>query len=326
MTPRLPALLALSAVTACAALAGSAMTIAPAAADDPPGPVQILPRWKKGDRLAFEMVKTKVKSQGGKVVQKGVARTPVRIEVTEATKTGFLVRWTHGETRLDDPAQDNNPVVRKMANLVNGVHAVFRFDADGTLEGIENWKEVKEVTGKIADTLAGELRRAGMDAATVEKIIGQAKAMLETREQIEQFCFKEAHIFFAVLGDTYTPGKPGEYQDELPNPLGGEPFPTRVTRTLKGFDKATGRAVIALKQSIDPKAAARIMDKTLKDLAAKLGKPAPGGEAMREFRIADAAEFTIDAGTGWIIHLTHTRTATTGTISQEETVTFTRKP
>ena len=66
--------------------------------------VSLLPAWKKGERVEYELVKTRRKERGGVVQSDETTRTPVTVEVLEAGRSGFLLAWTPGETRFDNPA------------------------------------------------------------------------------------------------------------------------------------------------------------------------------------------------------------------------------
>jgi hypothetical protein len=297
-----------------------------ALARDDDGEVAILPRWKQGEKLRFEMVKTRVKSRAGKEVETVTARTLVDIEVSEAGKDGYVVRWTYGETRLDNPEQNLSPIVRSMSNLLKGIHLDIEIDADGNMTGLRNWQAVRKLADKIATTLLDEVKGGGLDDAARDRLGKQLRAMLSTKEKIEQLCFREAQVFFLPVGHSFRPGKPLELDDELPNPLGGEAIPTKTVFALKSHEKATGRVAVTWKQSADPNVTARVMEKTLRDLAKQTGAPVPNGEMLKAMQIEDSAEYTLDRVSGWPLNFTHTRTMSTGPDAMKDTLTFTRKP
>ncbi len=287
--------------------------------------VELLPHWTKGEKLNYEIVKTFQKSQGDKVTQKTSARSDLEIEVLSASKDNFIVAWTLGEIRFDDPDQAKNPLVPKMANLLKDYRLILVLNSEGTIQGVQNWEDVKQEGTKRLDLLTEELKDAGVDQATVTKLRGETASMFATKQQVEQFCTRDPQIFFLPLGVEFSGGKPVEFEDKLPNPLGGESFPSQATFALSKVDKETGIAKVSWIQTVASAKARRIMEKTVKDLAQRVGKPIPDADALKTLTVGDTAEFRIELSTGWIQSLTHKRLTRMEGTSQEDAIIVTRK-
>lgn len=287
--------------------------------------VSLVPKWQPGDKLRYEMVRTRERSQKSEPARKGGARTDFGVEVLSASKTGFVLAWTWGETRIDDPDLASNLAARKMANLMNGVRMILDVDPDGAFRGVQNWEELKEKGTRLMDAMKDELKKAGIDETTSAAIRAQASALFASKEQIDQFVTREPQLFFMVMGAEFDGDTPNEMDSELPNPFGGEPFPSRARVALKGIDKEAGLARVTFQQTVEPNAARRIMERSLRDMAKRLGKPAPDGPLVKDLVIEDSAEFAIEISTGWIQSLTHTRMSKVDAGFQRETVAITRK-
>jgi hypothetical protein len=287
--------------------------------------VSLLPKWQAGDKLRFEMVRTRERSQKGGPARRSSAATDFEVEVLSASKTGFVLAWTWDETRLDDPELASNIVARKMVNLMNGFRMILDVDPDGAFRGVQNWAELKDKGARLIDTVSGELKKAGLDEATLAAVRGQVSAMFASREQIDQFATREPQLFFMVMGVEFDSAAPNEMDSELPNPFGGKPFPSRARIALKELDKETGLARVTFQQTVEPAEARRIMEQSLREMAKQVGKPAPDGPLFKDFAIEDRADFVIDTSTGWIRSLTHTRTSRVDAGFQQETIEITRK-
>jgi len=296
---------------------------APAAAEDS---VDLPLRWQVGQRLQYEIVKSGRKTRDGEATFKATTRTDLEIEVLRADADGYLIAWTQGETRFDDPQPAADPMLQRMTNLVRGLRVLLQIDSEANVVGVRNWKELKETIGKILSTVTDELKISGMDATMLSKITAQLASMYATREQIEMMCTREPRMFFLVLGGSFSAPEPTEYQDRLPNPFGGEPFPSRAAFVLKGVDRQSQRATIAWTQTLDPEHARRIMEKSLKDLAARVGGPVPQGDVLESMMVEDTAEFVVDLSSGWLDRLSHKRLVRTGAATQEDVLTIARKP
>lgn len=287
--------------------------------------VEILPRWKEGEKLTFELTKSRQKSQAGRRTLTASMRQELDVEVVKATGEGYLLRLTFREARFDDPRQAENPIVRETANLFKDLQVELAVDSQGSMHGIQNWKELKELSSKVLDRLTKTVQDAGLDPATAAKLRAEVGSMFETKEQVERACTKEVGMLFLPLGKTYAPSKPIESEDELPNPFGGEPLPSRGEFALKSFDKESGRAEITWKAAIAPEKAKRALEKALRDMTARLGKPAPDEQLLKKVTIESSVEFSVDVSSGWVESLRQVRETRMDSGSQEEILTMRRR-
>jgi hypothetical protein len=297
----------------------------PGLADGAEDSLEVLPRWTKGEKARYEIIKTRRTAQGKSITRKTTTRTALEIEVLSANDDGYVLAWTLGATRFDDPKQAKDPLIRRMGNLLKHKRIILELDSQAAIIGVQNWRELKESSAKMLDVLTEELNAAELDQGTIAKMRSQVASMFATKQQVEQLCTREAQMFFMPLGIELAPSEPFEYEDRLPNAFGGEPFPSRAQFALKAVDRATGRANITWTQTIPPDDARRIMEETLRNLARRLGKPVPDEEQLKNLVIADTAEFVLEVSTGWIYSLTHERSTKTEGTSQEDVVTITRK-
>jgi hypothetical protein len=294
--------------------------------DVPNHSIEVLPHWKKGETFHLEVTRAREKSAGGKSIVTGKTHTSFTIEVLNDNDDGYLVGWTAGETTFDSSSQTEPSFLRKVVNLMNGFQIILEIDSHGTIRGVQNWKEIKVVALKALEALATaeELQKEKPDKALMSGLRTQWESMLGTKEQVEELCTREAQVYFMVLGREYAHNESYEYEDLLPNPLGGDAFPTRAKMTLKTFDKQSDRAVITWSQTADPKQAARILESMIKEMSARLGKKPLDGEVPKSISMQDHAEIVVDVGTGWVRTLTHARSVNFGTRAQVDTTSIIR--
>jgi hypothetical protein len=297
----------------------------PVVAAEAAGSLEVRPRWETGETARYEMIKTRRKTQGSQVVLNATTRTDIDMEVLGKDDDGYVVAWTLGATRFDDPQQADNPLVKVMSSLLEGQRIVLELDAEAAIIGVRNWNELKDSSANRMQAIVAELNTAGLDQATIAKLQRQVASMFATKQQVEQMCTREAQMFFMALGIAVAPSEPLEYADSLPNPLGGEPFPSRAQFNLKAVDRASDRATITWTQTVPPDDARRIVEATLRNLATRLGRPVPDEERLRSLSIEDSAEFVLEMSTGWIDRFTHVRTTRTDGDAQEDETMITRK-
>jgi Regulator of ribonuclease activity B len=287
--------------------------------------VVLVPGWQAGEKVRYDIVRTRRKTQPDKPVSETVARSSAEIEVVSASEEAYVVAWTHGGTTIDAASPEQDALAKKMSDLVKGLRVEIEMDSEATITGVRNWKDLQATLKKSADLICEEMKAKGLDADTVAKIRTQMAQIYGGKMLVEQHCTRDPQRFFMVLGYGFEDGKPVEYEDKLPNPFGGEPFPCKARYSLRSVDRKLGVATVDFKQTFVEEDARRIMEKTLKDMAERMGKPVPDGEGLKSFSVEDTAEFRVHLASGWIESLTHKRATKSGGASQDDIVTFTRK-
>ncbi len=288
--------------------------------------IEVLPHWKKGDTVRLEITRARVKSADGTSTITGKTHTDFTIEVLSANDDGYLVGWTAGKTKFDSPSQAEHSFLGQVVNLMNGLQIILEIDSHGAIRGVQNWKGLKATALKSLEALATteDLQKEKPDKVLMSSLRSQWESMLGTKEQVEELCTREAQIYFMVLGRRYARNDPFEYEDLLPNPLGGEAFPTHGRMALKTFDKQAGQAVITWSQIADPKQVARILESKMKEMSARLGGKPLEGEFPKAISMQDHAEIVVDLATGWVKTLAHARSVNFGTRAQVDTTSIIR--
>lgn len=302
-------------------LALVALAAAPVRADDPKS-VDLAPKWKKGDTVRYEMLGTQVREQDGKEIRNVSTRTLVVVEVTSAGPEGSVLRWTQGTTTFEDPDQDNDPIARSINMILKNNELDLELDEDGDYTGVRNWKALRTSGAKVRDEVLSQMSKAGTPKAAIETARLATDKILATKETLEAALTRQPLLILKPFGKSYELGTPIEYEDELPNPFGGDPFPAKGVCVIK-FDKDKGIAHVTFKQAPDPKDVTRIVQKWADDVAKKTGTPAP--DELPEIKVNDTAEYVVDVTAGWINSVKHTRATTIDKVTQTETVTLTRR-
>jgi len=288
--------------------------------------IEILPRWKKGDSFELTITRVREKSIDGRSTLSGKTRTLFTIEVLHADDKGYFVGWTAGDTTFES-SLPSETFLRQIVGVMKGKQIVLHVDKRGTITGVQNWKELRSETLKAMNALLAKTPDSGersTDQTLMSNLRAQWEAMFATKEQVEQLCTRDARVYFLAIGRRYVLNEPHEYDDLLPNPIGGDPFPTRARIFLKAFDQQSGQALLSWNQTTDPKLAARILESMIKDLAARRGKRAPEGELAKSISMEDNAEIVVDVNTGWVTNLTMTRSLNLGTRTQVDSTLITR--
>lgn len=288
--------------------------------------VEILPHWKKGDSFELTITRVREKSVDGQSTFSGKTRTHFTIEVLRTDNKGYFIGWTAGDTTFES-SLPSDTFLRQIVGVMKGKQIVLQVDERGTITGVQNWKELRSETLKAMDALLAKTpdsHKGGTDQTSLSNLRAQWETMFATKEQVEQLYTRDAKIYFMALGRRYVLNEPHEYNDLLPNPIGGDPFPTRARITLKAFDQQSGQAVLSWNQKTDPKQIARFLESIIKDLAVRRGKKSPDGEFAKTLSMEDKADIVVDVSTGWTNKLTLTRSVNLGTRTQVDSTLITR--
>ena len=283
-------------------------------------PLKIVARWQQGEKRVYVRAKSRTRTRDGKI-QTGGARTDVTIEVSKVGKTGIVLSWTYGKTIPNDPTIVPTPDLKRALDLSTDVRIRLKLDPEGTLEGIENTKELKTRGAKIVDAIL-DLRK-GLTAEQRDRLRQQLREVMLSDAAIQQVWGNEPQLFLNAHGLELSLAKPIRRKVTLPLPIGGGAVAANLEVKLKSLDRKNHTAVITMKQEIDPMEGARMVNQLLKKVA---GKELPVRDSLKHLRISDSTEIVIDTNSGWPIRVEHTRIGRILGATQRDVITFTRKP
>lgn len=147
-----------------------------------------------------------------------------------------------------------------MAALGQARPVVMDVDAALTPERIRNWDEVR-----------GDLEAAVAKLAPDPKMTEMAKGLFGGLSDVQaaQVVMRDLGLVAIGQGTALELGDAFDYEDRLPNPLGGPPIATKGRFELVSFDAAKGEAVVEWRQAFDPDAAAASLAVALEALMAQ---------------------------------------------------------
>jgi len=243
------------------------------------------------------------------------------VEVTEKNDEGYVVRWTFGKTEVISGAAMDNPLVAAIANITENLSLDLKTDPFGSVIGLKNKDEVKAKTQIVMEQIfqyVEDLTPSKEAAAQIRSAIEPLMANLVTDHQLEASMLNDPQLFYLTSGGTYQLGMPLTYDDLLPNPLGGAPFPSEGYFLLEDIDSDNNKAKIEWGQTLDPEKTTAVMRETMAALAQSMGRPAPSDQDIPLMHVDDLSQYQIDTETGWPISLSYERNTTFGPQSNVE--------
>ncbi|MEX1024138.1 MAG: hypothetical protein WD226_03590 [Planctomycetota bacterium] len=280
--------------------------------------------WAVGARLSIVLEKVREKSVGHQREVVRASRTAAELEVLARTVDGFRVAWTWGATELEPTvAGANARLAERLATVHAGTRLELSLDSFGSVRELLNVDELVQRYERVLAELDQTLAEDGMSAERRELALSAVRPLLEP-EVVLATATEDAALFLAMSGGSFAPLAPVEFEDSLPNPLGGPRIASRGVVELTDHD--TERATIRRTLSADPRQAAISAHAAVQQLSANAGRALTGDDAVPKLAIEDEATWTFDRATGWPVACRHERRTSVNDRAQVERRTFTAAP
>lgn len=261
-----------------------------------------------GDRVRYALTSTHRNGAG-----ESTATTEVTIAVVKAEKSGRLISWTYGDWHAGQGLDSEN---ERLINLLRRAQLVLRFRPKAPEPELINREEIQAKIDLSLEALRIQKTREGMSPMEAERFILSLGTVFQNRDRLKAFFLKEPSRFFALSGKRIPVEEPVDYEMELPNFLGGEPFPGRGRLLVKNYDPANHRALVGVVGQLDPDRMRKIRKQLGRDIAAQimasLNLPrleaalgidpvsVAGAEFLGEFYVDTTAEYDFDLTSGWL--------------------------
>ncbi|HEX8333882.1 MAG TPA: hypothetical protein VF622_14780 [Segetibacter sp.] len=255
--------------------------------------------WKKGDSGNYTLTQTKEKSDNGKIISKGSSISRIDFSVIDATEESYIINWRYAEIKVNGN-EAQNPISEKFAKLVQGINFKYQTSELGEFQELLNWKEVQTSVFKIIDRLVIEYTDP-----QIAGVLNQTKAIFSTKESIEQVIMKDIQMLHGIYGGEYKLKQKVSGETELPNFLGGDPFPAILNVEMYDLDKEEGLCKIEVSQVVDKDKATKI----IRNWIQKAGQSKDSGTSS--INVSDKLKYEVELKNGWVKSLHHNRTSET---------------
>ncbi len=255
----------------------------------------VIAYWNKGDKAKYSLKMTKEKYDNGKKLSGGTSVSDIDITVADATDSTYTLHWKYSKINL--PGYTNSdPLIEKLTKLVEGITFKYLTEQDGSFKELANYKEVQKAVNTSLDDFLK------MYPQKERAMIEQVKTVFTSRESIEELIMKDVQLVHNLYGGEYKLHEKLNAETQLPNVLGGNPFPAVLTIEMTKLDKLNKTCTINLDQLLDT-------DKAAKELNAFFEKTGSAAmEKLADLDISDKCAYDVDLVTGWMKKVVYTRT------------------
>lgn len=201
--------------------------------------VSLITYWNKDDVFRYEKIHGKKKYKAG-VLQDSTAQTSVfRMTVVEATKEDYLMEISNESKDMEVLGSLEQMGVDGSELLLLGMKygqlkIRYRIDSLGTFLGIDQPELVTNFSNEFAKLTVDALEKKE------SKRTPQAKALLEkllSPEILVNKMFQDVQIMHAFFGNSWYLDTLVQYEDELPNLIGGPPIPVDSEVSFTWYDE-----------------------------------------------------------------------------------------
>lgn len=283
-------------------------------APENPGSIRIGSDYATGDEFDLEI---KLEREGPGVPTDAAGVTPVTVQVESVDSAGALLRWRSEATALTGFVVPEDELLEAGISFADLPlqDVLYRIDTGGYFAGVQNTDEVRSAALKALDVFAGVMP----DDGSAQALENAYRNMGD--EQVALTFAEETLLFHSMDGGVVEPGEGLEYDDLLPNSLGGEPFPATTTFSMTQLFGEGGCVEVSLLTIPKGDEFARIMWETVEGA---FGAPADEADVIDNFDVRSEIVASIDYATGQTQRIIATQEVTVGGQTRLETTTIMR--
>jgi hypothetical protein len=152
------------------------------------------------------------------------------------------------------------------------------------------------------------LLEKGMNTRIVAEMMEDAKQRV-LGPDFERSALTEVELFQRCFKVPLAPGKPTDYEGELPNPFGGDPFPAVGHYQIDPTEAGAKTAAVHFTLGLDPLKSRDLILAWMNEVAQRTGKAPPQGlDDLPLKGIDETTDYVLDLASTLPTQVTHVRT------------------
>jgi len=237
-------------------------------------PLPLKPEWKVGPLLRLELVRVREDWESDPLQLSRKNVTQIDVQELAKGETGWVVRWTYGHTSVIEGAEKDRDYAERMASLNEGMKLDVRLAPDGTVAGLADPEALQRHYSRMLQEVEKGLLEKNMETRVVAEMMRDMTARV-LGPGFERASLVEVGLLHRCFSVPLVPGKRTDFDGELPNPFGGDPFPALGSFKLDPPDLAKKQASVHFALSVDPARTRELVLAWMTELANRSGQPPP---------------------------------------------------
>lgn len=237
--------------------------------------------------------------------------TPVEIEVLQSGAEGTQLRWTSSSSVVS--GIEVPPELESILDDVPLQRIEYLIDAEGFYAGVTNVEDVRQDALDTLDVIGPLLGDADI-TAQIEDLYRNLPDL-----QVELLFAEGATVFHSFDGLTLNPGEVIEFDDQLPNGFGGEPFPSTTTISIDEVADVDGCLAVTITTNPDPSEFARIVWESVESA---FGTRPDDADVLEQFNVRNEVTARVDPSSGAVRSVVATQRITVDGETRVDTTTI----
>jgi len=190
--------------------------------------------WSTGDVYKFDVQKIDIRTKNGAETKNDTSSYTGVFEVMDSTETDYRIKWSFEGSSPLAGALDKSTI--SALNDAEIYEVIYVTDELGTFRQIENMEELQRSAGKTIEALlAGPLKEMPDSARMMMEPLLRS---MTTPAFIESNLLPELKLLHYPYGVEFVEGDTITYEEEIPNPFGGNSMQATSTLYVDSLDVA----------------------------------------------------------------------------------------
>lgn len=203
--------------------------------------------WNIGDQYKYELIKKKFREKNGEVIKNDSNTYLMDFKVIDSTKNSYTINW-----KYNNYLKDTIKVDEELTNIIKDLEKIeVNYDTDefGSFLQIHNWKDIKKTMERLEEYLIDI--NPSSDSINLKRLLKPMEKAYKSQDGIENLLFDELQYFHWPFGIELSIYDTVEYEDFIPNILGGKPFSTKSVIYFDSIDYENTTCSVIQETSFD---------------------------------------------------------------------------
>lgn len=271
--------------------------------------VKVIAYWELHENQTYVISNDKLKIQAGDTISRDFTQYEVDITVLDSTENEYLLNWYYHDYQVES----DNEMIMKLSSIIQNLNIQIKTDELGTFIEVVNWEDIRDYILKGTSMLKHELK----DIPNMDEVVNIYENIYGSKEAIEAGAINEIIQLYYFHGLNYKLWEEQNYETQLPNMYGGEPFDAILDFWLDEINYEENFATFRMQQSVDSMQLTNATYRYLVNLAETMQVPPPSRDDLPVLH-HDTWLVSLIHGSGWPLYSVQTKEVTTLDIIQSE--------
>lgn len=179
--------------------------------------------WQKGESYKYQLDKYRLKQKNENKTET-YSTSYITLHIEEETDSSYLIKYTIDSMKVKGQLEDDPIINAFTSDISNKLTYLIETDENGTLIEIKNWQELKN---NIVELYSRMELLNNMNEVERKQANQAIRTLTDSKEKIQSLFTREFIVLFSNYGFEFDTRDTIEYEQQLPNPYGGNPLPQK---------------------------------------------------------------------------------------------------